>query len=86
MMLNREQLAAEIAQEVIARLRVHMGTAAAPAPAAQNGSAARPQPAPGARCIGPGADGVFATVDDAVAAATEAQKKVAAASLEDRGK
>jgi aldehyde dehydrogenase len=90
MMLNREQLAAEIAQEVIARLRAHMGTggaAAGPAPA-QNGSAGRSQAAapattPAART---GEDGVFATVDDAVVAATTAQKKVAAASLEDRGK
>jgi aldehyde dehydrogenase len=43
-------------------------------------AAAAPQAAPRAR------DGVFSTVDEAVNAAFEAQKKVAAMSLEDRGR
>ena len=71
-MFNREQMVAEIAKEVVARLQAQM-----------NG-------APGAASAGTispaGADGVFETVDDAVKAATEAQKKVGALSLEDRGR
>ena len=69
-MFNREQMVAEIAKEVVARLQAQM-----------NGGAAAEQPVPAS-----GADGVFETVDDAVKAATEAQKKVAALSLEDRGR
>ena len=71
-MLNREQLVAEIAKEVVARLQSHIngGTATVAAEA----------PTPSGR------DGVFDTVDEAVKAAAEAQKKVAALSLEDRGK
>jgi aldehyde dehydrogenase len=68
------QVIAEIAREVVARLRVQIQ----PAPAAQ------------AHAFGPNAasprDGVFATVDEAVNAAFEAQKKVAAMSLADRGR
>jgi aldehyde dehydrogenase len=59
------QLIAEIAKEVVARLRMQMQTAPAPRTAAAR-------------------DGVFATVDEAVNAAYEAQKKVAAMPLEDR--
>ena len=62
------QVIAEIAKEVVARLRMQMQTA--PAAQAPRPSAAR--------------DGVFATVDEAVNAAYEAQKKVAAMPLEDR--
>jgi len=62
------QVIAEIAKEVVARLRMQM--TAAPATQAPKMSAAR--------------DGVFATVDEAVNAAYEAQKKVAAMPLEDR--
>src|SRR5580692_9951404 len=70
-MFNREQMVAEIAKEVVARLQAHM-----------NGGGPTPvQPVPAT-----GADGVFETVDDAVKAATEAQKKVGALSLEDRGR
>jgi aldehyde dehydrogenase len=72
-MATREQLVTEIAQEVIARLQLHMngGTAPAPAAAAAKGSA-------------PAGDGVFATIDEAVRAAAAAQVKVAAMSLEER--
>jgi aldehyde dehydrogenase len=70
-MVNREQMIADIAQEVIARLRVN-------GPAVENGATARPHVAAG--------DGVFETVDEAVRAAGEAQKRVAAMSLEDRGR
>lgn len=72
-MFNREQMVAEIAKEVVARLQAHMNggsgaaTAAAPAPAASQ-------------------DGIFETVDDAVKAATESQKKIERLSLEDRGR
>jgi aldehyde dehydrogenase len=70
-MLNREEVIADIAKAVIERLRV------APPPA--------PQPVTAAPRISTG-DGVFETVDEAVAAASEAQKRVAAMSLEDRGR
>ena len=69
-MQNQEQLIADIAREVIARLQLNL-----PAPAPPQ---ADKPPAP--------ADGVFATVDQAVAAAAEAQKRVAALSLADRGR
>jgi aldehyde dehydrogenase len=71
-MQNREQLIADIAREVIARLQVKL-------PAAPSG---QPKPPASAAAV----DGVFETVDEAVAAATEAQKKVAAMSLDDRGR
>ena len=67
----QEQVIAEIAKEVVARLRVQMQLPDTPATAA---------PSIAAR------DGVFATVDEAVNAAYEAQKKVAALSLDERGK
>jgi aldehyde dehydrogenase len=78
-MVNRDQLVSEIAQEVIARLHIHLNggsTKAAPAPAPQAQGPKRAQ-------LG---DGVFATVDEAVKAAAEAQKKVGRLSLEDRGR
>jgi aldehyde dehydrogenase len=66
----QEQMIAEIAKEVVARLRIQMQLPqASPAPAG-NSAALR--------------DGVFATVDEAVSAACEAQKKVEAMSLEER--
>jgi aldehyde dehydrogenase len=68
------QVIAEIAREVVARLRVQMQ----PAPAAAQAAAAPAPKAAAAR------DGVFATVDEAVNAAYEAQKKVAALTLADR--
>jgi aldehyde dehydrogenase len=65
----KDQLIADIAREVVARLRVQMQQPAT----ARNGAAA-PQ------------DGVFATVDEAVDAAYEAQQTVAAMSLAERGR
>jgi aldehyde dehydrogenase len=64
------QLVAEIAKEVVARLRIQLQPQASSAAPAVSGAAAR--------------DGVFATVDEAVNAAFEAQKKVAAMSFDDR--
>ncbi|MGA9070974.1 MAG: aldehyde dehydrogenase family protein [Terracidiphilus sp.] len=69
----QEQMIAEIAKEVVARLRIQMQLPERPA-------AHVAAPAFIAR------DGVFATVDEAACAAFEAQKKVAAMSLEDRGR
>ena len=66
------QVIAEIAKEVVARLRVQMQ----PAPAA---------PVPATKAAAP-RDGVFTTVDEAVNAAFEAQKKVAAMTLAERGR
>lgn len=74
---NRDQLVSEIAQEVIARLQIHLNGGNTPTKPAAASSSAKSAP------LG---DGVFATVDEAVKAAGEAQKKVAALSLEDRGK
>jgi aldehyde dehydrogenase len=67
----QEQVIAEIAKEVVARLRIQMQLPESPA---------APAPVVAAR------DGVFSTVDEAVNAAYEAQKRVAAMSLDERGK
>ncbi|MDR3755008.1 MAG: aldehyde dehydrogenase [Terracidiphilus sp.] len=67
----QEQVIAEIAREVVARLRVQMQQ---PQSSTALPTAAAPR------------DGVFATVDEAVNAAFEAQKQVAAMSLDRRGK
>jgi aldehyde dehydrogenase len=67
----REQLIADIAREVVSRLRVQLQQE--PVAAASHISA-------------PAQDGVFATVDEAANAAFEAQKKVAAMSLAERGR
>ena len=64
------QVIAEIAKEVVARLRMQMQTAPTAQAPTPRTSAAR--------------DGVFATVDEAVNAAYEAQKKVAAMPLDHR--
>ncbi|HXN47301.1 MAG TPA: aldehyde dehydrogenase, partial [Bryobacteraceae bacterium] len=74
-MLNREEVIADIAKAVIERLRVIPEQPTPPAP--------QPAAAPPRISVG---DGVFETVDQAVAAATQAQKRVAAMSLEDRGR
>jgi aldehyde dehydrogenase len=66
------QVIAEIAKEVVARLRSEMRQ--------PQSSAASAAAAPAPR------DGVFSTVDEAVNAAYEAQKKVADMSLEERGR
>src|SRR5579864_212778 len=68
----QEQLIADIAKEVVARLRVQLQQ---PVPAAN-----------GHRYPDAGQDGVFATVDEAVNAAYEEQKKVAEMDLEQRGR
>ncbi|MGO9317349.1 MAG: aldehyde dehydrogenase family protein [Terracidiphilus sp.] len=69
----QEQVIAEIAKEVVARLRVQLQPPERPATATAAPSVA-------AR------DGVFSTVDEAVNAAYEAQKRVAAMSLDERGR
>src|ERR1035438_5339809 len=74
-MLNREQMVAEIAREVVARLQLRLS--AKPGATPQAGVAAAPTVT---------GDGVFATADEAVKAAAEAQPKVAAMSLQDRGR
>ena len=66
MTVNREELIAGIAREVIARLQ------GATAPVA-------------AAAAAPVGDGVFATVDEAVAAAAEAQPRVGEMTLDQRG-
>jgi len=81
-MFNRDQMVAEIAKEVVSRLQQHMHAGSASFTTAANGAttpAAAPAPAAGK-------DGIFETVDEAVNASIEAQKKVAALSLEQRGK
>ena len=69
----QEQVIAEIAKEVVARLRIQLQ----PQIAAAQATHAAPSHVPSR-------DGVFATVDEAVNAAYEAQKKVAAMSFDDR--
>ena len=78
-MLDRKQMVAEIAEEVISRLLTHLD---ASGPAA---AAAAARPAPGRKPPAPG-HGVFGTVDDAVSAAAAAQVRVAEMSLEERGR
>jgi len=68
----QEQVIAEIAKEVVARLRAQMQQPATSAAGGRKTAAPR--------------DGVFVTVDEAADAAFEAQKKVALMSLEDRGR
>jgi aldehyde dehydrogenase len=82
-MLDRKQMVAEIAEEVIARLLTHLDApapSAAATPGVRAGRAASPKkPA----AIG---HGVFGSVDDAVRAAVAAQVRVAEMSLEERGR
>ena len=66
------QVVEEIAREVVARLRAQLQQPISLQAAAPVGSGGR--------------DGVFATVDEAAGAAFEAQKKVAAMTLEERGR
>jgi aldehyde dehydrogenase len=73
MIANQEQLVAAIAKEVVARLEERLGSV----------SGAR-LPASGNHSLGD--DGVFPAVDEAVQAAAAAQQRVAAMSLEDRGR
>ena len=77
-MTSQEQVIADIAREVVARLRAQMQQQAASGAGA--GKPATSSNAPAAR------DGVFATVDEAANAADAAAKKVGELSLEDRGR
>jgi aldehyde dehydrogenase len=80
------QVIAEIAKEVVARLRIQMQPAPA-APAPTTGVRGDRSSSQGwATRAAASRDGVFATVDEAVDAAYEAQKKVGAMSLGDRGR
>lgn len=88
-MLDRERVVAEIAREVIARLLPHLEAPAGATRPANGKPAAAPAAAPApaaARKRSPVGHGVFATVDEAVAAAAQAQPRVAAMTLEDRGR
>ena len=80
------QVIAEIAKEVVARLRVQLQPAPpTPAPAARV-PGQRTSSQEGVTRAATARDGVFATVDEAVNAAYEAQRKVAAMSLAERGR
>jgi len=74
-MTQDRELIANIAREVIARLQDRL-------PAART-EANAPKPEMGGV---PAGDGVFETVDEAVRAASQAQKRVATMSLDDRGR
>jgi aldehyde dehydrogenase len=80
---NRDKLMAEIAQEVIARLKPHLGGNGAGSSSTATAPVAAPAPAVAAP-VGKAEDGVFETIDDAVKAAAEAQPKIARLSLDDR--
>jgi len=69
---GREQLVAEIAQEIVLRLRASVGAPSRPASAAAAST--------------PLCHGVFSTVDAAVEAAGRAQLRIQAMSLEERGR
>jgi aldehyde dehydrogenase len=75
-MTSQEQVIADIAREVVARLRAQMQQQ----PAAGSPGGRTSSPSPAAR------DGVFMTVDEAANAADAAAKKVGEMSLEDRGR
>jgi aldehyde dehydrogenase len=81
-MTTQEQVIADIAREVVSRLRAQMqqNPPSAPQQSSGAGKPAASLPAPPLR------DGVFATVDEAANAADAAQKRVADLSFEDRGK
>jgi aldehyde dehydrogenase len=74
-MTSQEQVIADIAREVVVRLRAQMQQ-----PGTAPGASKSSLPSPAAR------DGVFVTVDDAANAADAAAKKVGEMSLEDRGR
>lgn len=81
-MTGQEQVIADIAREVVARLRTQVPQAPASAPASP--TVTTPAAAPASSV--PTRDGVFAIVDHAANAAEAAQKKVADMSLEERGR
>jgi len=82
-MLDRKQMVAEIAEEVISRLLTHLD---APASSAAAAPAVRADRAPAPKKPAPTGNGVFRTVDEAVAAAAQAQVRVAEMGLEERGR
>jgi aldehyde dehydrogenase len=82
-MLDRKQMVAEIADEVISRLLTHLDAPARPVAPANGAGAGR---APAKKKPVATGYGVFQTVDEAVAAAAEAQVRVAEMSLEERGR
>ncbi len=82
-MLDRTQIVAEIADEVIARLLTHLDAPATPASSGHRAGTGR---APAKKKPAPTGHGVFQTVDEAVAAAAEAQVRVAEMGLEERGR
>jgi aldehyde dehydrogenase len=82
-MLDRKQLVAEIADEVISRLLAHIDApAGTPAPGNGAGEGRAPAKKKPART----GYGVFQAVDEAVAAAAKAQVRVAVMGLEERGR
>ena len=82
-MLDRKQMVAEIANEVVSRLLTHLD---GPAPSAAPANGARAGRAPAPKKPARTGDGVFGTVDEAVAAAAQAQVRVAEMGLEERGR
>jgi aldehyde dehydrogenase len=82
-MLDRKQMVAEIAEEVISRLLTHLD---APASSSAGAPVVRADRAPASKKPSPTGDGVFRTVDEAVAAAAQAQVRVAEMGLEERGR
>jgi aldehyde dehydrogenase len=82
-MLDRKQMVAEIANEVVSRLLTHLD---GQAPSAAPAHGARAGRAPATKKPARTGDGVFGTVDEAVAAAAQAQVRVAEMGLEERGR
>jgi len=82
-MLDRKQMVAEIAEEVISRLLTHLD---APSSSGAAARAARAGGAPARKTPARTGHGVFQTVDEAVAAAAAAQVRVAEMGLEERGR
>jgi aldehyde dehydrogenase len=82
-MLDRKQMVAEIADEVISRLLTHLDAPATPAVPKNGAGTGR---APAKKKPAPTGHGVFQTVDEAVAAAAKAQVRVADMGLEERGR
>jgi aldehyde dehydrogenase len=81
--LDKERLVAEIAREVVARLGIQPGSGG------QSRAGEHAQLATGAGARTPRTSlghGVFGTVDEAVAEAARAQQRIAAMSLEERGR
>src|SRR6266702_4255656 len=77
-MTDQEQVIADIAREVVVRVRTQLQ-------AAQNGFASSGRSVSATMNGAAARDGVFATVDEAASAAYVAQKRVAEMSLEERG-